>query len=386
MLGTTNITALRAVRAAWGKTWLSIGSSGASIQQRSLSTSQPRQVARIITFNDSSSPELKPILDTFRQEILLPTYLPGEQRKRLYKPKFKQMLQHDPVTMEIDGVVHKFRFIDRMQLPNTKKLMKNALAAMKTPADLQNLPLLLEGCKRAHRKLDHHFYNQITRKVAGANNLPLVLEMIKAVDKTGFKLNTPDKICEVLLAIQEVAIRSRWNKDKTIRAIRQTQLILNLLETDKAHKPLHATKLPVHLNPHYLALRLHLVAALAVHHQEGKDVDGKVTKYAEQLVSLWPEGKGLLDLMEENADIADMVKFQHPLLHRANYVLNAAPVLNGLTLAAQVVDPGLAMQLQNRADAVDAEFKTAMAGVPEGKNKRGEEMYKLLFGPQEEAE
>lgn len=346
----------------------------------------PLSVARIITFNESTSPELKPILDTFRQEILLPTYLPTEQRKRIYKTKFKQVLQHDPVTMEIDGVVHKFRFVDRMQLPNTKKLMKNALAAMRTPADFQNLPLLLEGCKRAHRKLEHHFYTQIIRRAAVANNLSLILEMVKAVDRTGFKLNTPEKISEVLACIQEAVIKSGWSKDKITRALKQTQLVLNLLETNKAHKPLNPGRLPPHLNPQFLALRLHLAAALAVHHQEGKDVDGRVTKYAEELVSLWPEGKGLLELFDDNSMGVQTSSQKRFLTHRANYLFNAAPVLNGLTLATQVVDPGLAMQLQNRADAVEAEIRAARDGASEGTDNRGEDMYNRLFNPQEEAE
>ncbi len=342
--------------------------------------------ANIITFNESvSNPELKELLDTFREKLVLPTYLPEEQRKKIYNPKLKQILQNDPVTLEIDEVVHKFRHVDRMSLPNCNDLVKSVLKSMKTPADIQNLPPLLEGCKRAPRKVTERHYPSMIRLASKLNSLNVILDMVKAVDRTGFKLNSSEKIDELFVWIQYDAIASGWDKAKTERALKRTQLVLNLLEAEKAHrpKPDHAGRFPFHRDPQFLAARLHMAAVQAVHHQERKDVGGKVAKFADELVKLWPEGKGLLDLQPDES-YRERTKMSY-YVNRNRYLLSAAPVLNGLTLAAQVVDPGLAMQLQNRADAVDAEIKVALA-QPQERASIGQKVYNQLFNPEAETE
>lgn len=288
------------------------------------------------------------------------------------------ILQNDPVTLEIDGVVHKFRYTDIMLLPHTNKMLKSAIEHMKTPADLQNLSPLLEGLKRAPRRIAPRLYNKMIRKCSELDNLNIILDIIKAVDRTGFKLGSSEKVDELLVWIQVDAIRNDWDKEKLERALKRTQLVLNLLETEKAHWPTPecAGKFPFHRDPQFLAARLHMAAALAVHHNGGKDVDGKVAKFAEELVKLWPEGKGILDLQPMEA-YAHKSKMAY-LFHRNRFLLTASPILNGLTMATQVVDPALGMQLQNRADAVDAEIKKALA-EPSDKPSSGEDLYKTLF-------
>ncbi|KAL2021055.1 hypothetical protein VTK56DRAFT_7710 [Thermocarpiscus australiensis] len=384
MFGTTTPAALRA---AGGKTWLSIFN-GSTRQTRWLSTSPAHRAAQVITFTQTANPELKQILETMREKIILPTYLPPQQRKRMYNPKLKPYLQNDPITLEIDGVVHKFRYVNRVtDLPNTHALVRDAIRAMKTSSDFHNLPMLLEGCERANRKLDETLYPKMIRRAAMANCLRVIIDCIRAVERTGFKLDTSEKINELLVWIQKRPIDSGWDKGATRAALKQTQLVLELLEGNESHRPKKgsAGRFPFYRDPQVLAARLHMAAALAVHHQGAKDADGSVTKYAEELVRLWPEGKGLLDLQPDVA-YGERSRMRY-LLDRNMYLWYASPVLNGLTLAAQVVaDPGLAMQLQNRADAVDAEIRTALASEKLKKGGRGEYMYNKLFNPQEEAE
>jgi len=343
----------------------------------------------VITFRDASSPELAELLDTYRQKVILPTYLAGEQRKKIYNPKLKQILQNDPVTMEIDGVVHKFRYVNKAaDLPSTRKTLIDALHLMKTPSDFQNLPALLEGCKRAKHVVPTELQNKMIRLAASHNSLQVIVECVKAVERTGFKLNSSENINQLLIWAQWPAVTSGWDEAKTKTALKQVRLILNILESDKGHLPTAETKgaFPFYRDPQVLASRLHMAAARAVHHQGGKDVDGKVTKYADELVKLWPEGAGLLDL-QPDAAYKSRGTFRY-LLNRNYYLWFASPVLNGLTLAAQVVDPGLAMQLQNRADKVDEEVKAALASPDRKQGGRGDQMYNALFNPeaQEEAE
>ncbi|KAG7290398.1 hypothetical protein NEMBOFW57_000398 [Staphylotrichum longicolle] len=350
---------------------------------------EPGAIEHVITFRETSSPELTELLDTYRQKVILPTYLAREQRKKIYNPKLKQILQNDPVTMEIDGVVHKFRYVNKAaDLPSTRRTLIDALHLMKTPSDFQNLPALLEGCKRARHAVPPELQNKMLRLAATHNSLQVIIECVKAVERTGFKLNSSENINQLLIWAQWPAITSGWDEAKTKTALKQVRLILNILESDKNHLPSAELKgaFPFYRDPQVLASRLHMAAARAVYHQGGKDVDGTVTKYAEELVKLWPEGAGLLDL-QPDAAYRNRDTFRY-LLNRNYYLWFASPVLNGLTLAANVVDPGLAMQLQNRADKVDEEVKAALASPDRKQGGRGDQMYNALFNPQgnEEAE
>lgn len=326
------------------------------------------------------------MLETFRQKLLLPTYLSQEQQKRIYRLKFQQQLQNDPITLEIDGVVYKFRYTNRMELPHARDLIRRALNAMKTPDDLRNLSPLLQACKRAHRKIDLSFYPKMIRLAARAGCLHMILDMARAVGRTHFKLDTSEKVNTLLAFLQKRAVDSGWDRDKTREALRQTQLVLNMMESEPLHQPKPATagRFPFYRDPQVLAARLHLAAAIAVHHQDGKDVDGKVTKYGEELVRLWPEGYGLLDLQPDEA-FRDRRKMFY-MLNRSTYLFMASPVLNGLTLAAQVADPGLTMQLQNRADAVESEIRAALSSEDVKEGSLGKVMYNRLFNPEAEGE
>jgi hypothetical protein len=346
-------------------------------------------VKQVITFSEkTSSPELKNLIQEFNQRIVMPTYLPPEQQKKIYREKFKVELENDPITIEIDGVVHKFRYVDRFTLPHVKKLVTDILRLMKEPQDFLNLPPLLEGCKRAHRKLPDHFHLKMVRMAAQAKMLPVILDMFLQADKTGFLLDNSELLNEVLVWIQNVAIESGWQKAEIKRALERVKLIINEIEADELHHPTDAKRClrMFHRDPQVLAARLHMAAALAVHHRGSKDVDGKVTKWAEEIVELWPENTGLLNMQPEENYLDDN-KLKYLLLPN-QFLFYASPILSGLVMATQVVeDPALQMQLQNRADAVEAEIRLALQKMEEeGKTGRGLTMYNKLFARDESEE
>lgn len=318
--------------------------------------------------------------------IILPTYLAPEQRRKIYKEKLKHILQNDPIIMEIDGVVHKFRYRSRAaDLPSSKATVKEAFKLISTPADLHNIPPLLAGVVRAGHKLDLSMYSIFLRLAATHNQLQLIMDCIKTADRTGFKLNNSMIINELLVYLQQPAITSNWNEAKTKDALKQVRLILNILESDESHFPKgnRVGAFPFYRDPQVLGSRLHMAAARAVYLKDGKDEDGQVAKYAQELVTLWPENTGLLGLQpDESYRKSGSMRY---LLDRNAYLFYASPVLNGLTLAAQVVDPALAMQLQNRADAVEAEVQTALGSL-EKKKGRGISLYNALFNPEEQQE
>ena len=321
--------------------------------------------------------------------MILPTYLVPQQRKRLYNHKTAKYLITDPVTMEIDGVVHKFGYLDvTKDIPSTRKTWVDALRLMKTPADFANVRPLLEGLKRAHRALPRAMQHRIIRWTdARHEGLQVIIDAARAVKHTGFALSSSELVAQLLVALQGRAIAGGWAAaDETRRALKRVREVLEMIESDEAHAPgpEDAGAYPFHRDPQMLAYQLHLVAAVAVHEHGGADNRGVVAQHAAELVGLWPEGKGLLDLQPDEAYAPE--GRMHYLLDRNIYLWYAAPVLNALRMAAAVVEePELAAKLRSRAENVEEEVKAALESPERRKGGRGEWMYNTLLNPQAKA-
>ncbi|KAK0711646.1 hypothetical protein B0H67DRAFT_685236 [Lasiosphaeris hirsuta] len=356
----------------------------AALQRRCLSTSQSRQATHVIKFSKTKDDKLNEILATIRDKIILPSYLPLDQQKRLYNEKYKAALEADPIILTIDGEELRFSHRNRLSdLPNTKKSFKMAVDAMTAIKDFQNLSKLLEGVtQHAGRKLDPVFYSMLVRRAGQTGNIQVILDAVRNVKRTGLKLDQSATINELLVWIQKEAVGAGWQTRALELALKRTQLVLDLLEGEPRHAPKRARgpeirSFPFFRDPQFLAMRLNLAAALAINQKGGKGTKEKVVKYAEELVKLWPKGAGLLDLEPAEA-------YKYPfemgyMLNRNVYLWAAAPVLSGLTLAAKVVESELANQLLKRAKRVEGEVITALETAEAG---RGVVLYKQIFEEQ----
>lgn len=353
-------------------------------QRRAFSVSQPLGVSAI-NFPKTSSKELDELLEKIRYDIILPSYLPALQRKRLHNRKYKAALEADPITMEIDGEKLRFYYRDLLkEMPNTKDLLRKVVALMKTPDDWAVLPRLLEGvCVQGKRKLKKDDYSKLVRKASLAGCVHTVLTCAREVKRTNFKLDNREVVTDLLANIQVEAVRADYSEEATNKALQRTERVMEMLE-DENHQPklkrgqTEAHIFPLYKEPIFLAARLHMAAALAVKHRGGVDEDGKVTKYAKELVTLWPENQGMSDLYktdEHTGGKANAERLRHP----AKMLITGAPVQNGMQLAAQVVDAELAKELRNRAQAVAKDVQAAWAQKPLREGSRMYEVYDKLI-------
>ncbi|KAI0406718.1 hypothetical protein F4802DRAFT_557253 [Xylaria palmicola] len=370
-------------------------------QQRGF-TSTPQRNAHITQFTPASSPALDSLLNDIRTKIILPSYLPMAQRKRIYSSKWEKKLQADPIIIEIDGEVHKFRYQNMLtDIPNTWKSLRAAVEQFETPADFANLKPLLEGIAYAGRKIESSFCAKILRIAGTKGHIYAIIDCARSVRRTGYKLDTSEKVNEVLHFVQMKALDADWDEAKTRQALCWAEMVVEMLH-DEAHQPkrqkngtLLPGELPLNRDPMVLAAPLHLAAMLAAQHAAGEEVVDKVHKLARDIVALWPEGKKLKELQPAEL-YADPDQLGY-LVSPNKFLALATPLLHGLETAATVVQPELAARLRTRCDTLTAEIKEALGALPprEGrpdlpskettpgwlpKEMRGEYVYRRFYG------
>ncbi|RYO89696.1 hypothetical protein DL766_007203 [Monosporascus sp. MC13-8B] len=355
-------------------------------------TSTASRHAHITYFTPTSSKDLDELLNTVRHKIILPSYLPQAQRKKIYSPKYEKALQSDPVIIEIDGEVLKFRHMNPLagDIPETRRSVMDAVSRFRTADDFVNLQPLLEGLYYTGRKFDPGFYAKIVRIAGQRGRVYDALACARMARRTGLRLDSSEKANEVLHFVQFKAVDAGFAPEDTARALRWAELVVDML-ADEQHQPRRRKdelpiegELPLDRDPQVLLARLHLAAALARGRRaEGGDeaeaVVEKVNKYAADVVGVWPEGKRLKDL-QPAALYEDEDKMGY-LLEPNKFVVLAAPLLYGIETAIDVVEPELADQLRSRRDALEAEVQEARAayGMKPG---RGEAVYQKLYGAQ----
>ncbi|KAI1777927.1 hypothetical protein F4818DRAFT_408441 [Hypoxylon cercidicola] len=352
--------------------------------QRTFSASAQRN-ASIAHFTPTSSPQLDELLTMIRQKIILPSYLPNEQRKRIFSPKYEKKLQSDPITIEIDGEVFKFRHQNLFtDVPQTRRSVVTAISQFETAADFANLRPLLEGVAGTGVKFPPDLYAKILRVVGAKGHVYDIIECARGVARTGYRLDTSEKAAEILHFVQMKAVDSQWDEAQTTKALRWAEMVLELLQED-AHQPRRRKddpilegELPLHRDPIALLAPLHLAAALVAKHGVEGEVAEKLAKYARDVVRLWPEGKKLTEIQPKELyeDHNKMGYLRQP----NKFVTLVAPLLYGLETAAGVVEPGLAAQLRSRRDILAAEVREARAANSQKSSEgRGEAVYRKLF-------
>lgn len=351
-------------------------------QQRSF-TSTAQRHASITQFTPTSSPALDSLLNEIRTKIILPYYLPMSQRKKLYTPKWEKKLQSDPIIIEIDGEVLKFRYQNpATDIPNTRKSVVRAVSQFETAEDFANLKPLLEGLAYTGRYIAPAIYVKILRLAGKKGRIYDIIDCARSVRQTRFKLNASEKVNELLHFVQMKARDADWDEAETRQALRWAEMVVEMLHEEE-HQPKRPKneppvpgERPLSRDPMVVAAPLHLAAVLATQHAAGEEIEEKVRKLARDVVAFWPEGQGLKNVYpsELYADVNKMGYLNIP----SKFVTLAAPLLHGLETAIKVVEPELAGQLQTRRDTLAAEIKEAREALPSVR-RRGEVIYRKFY-------
>lgn len=175
--------------------------------------------------------------------------------------------------------------LNRVQdLPSATASLYKAIRLMETAEDFENVPRLLEGLKNARAKLDNLFAEKITKALGQKGQQHVILDCARRGEKTGFDLRNDELVRQILWFFHEKAVKADFEGGETAKALKWSEQLFELLELPENKVTEKGAMVPK-AQPLNVGVLLSLAAQSAKNGHDGKDADGKVEKYAKQLLA-----------------------------------------------------------------------------------------------------
>ncbi|CEJ60019.1 hypothetical protein PMG11_08613 [Penicillium brasilianum] len=304
----------------------------------------------IPSFSPTSSPELDQLLYKFREDRFIPSGLPNQQRRNMFKEKHRQRLEHEPITVAISETEDfTLRPMTIKQLP-TKKDAYEALRLIAANNEWKALVPFLSGLYMSNLRLNNNRYAQIIRKASDAGKLSIVMECIRQGHRTGFHLRDLTVVQRLFYDIHVLAQRADFKGPAVTKALNMAKQAVDLMDQDVAtHPSLTKAENPKY-QPFVTGTLLELSAARAIDEFGGKDQANEVLSYVRKLVASWP-------IFQEQSKVAGEVGSAS---ERAQQVI---AVYNGLRLSLPIHGLALDKQLHDSVTACLAEAKSELESL-----------------------
>lgn len=341
-------------------------------------------VGNVVSFRGKTSNEtLDRILNDLSRKVIIPASLPVPLQKKIFRTRWKTKLDLEPIEIEVDGKPFKFRHI--AAVPNSRKSLFAAMAAMQTKQDWEKLPKLLEALWfHAARKFPDGDWPRIIRAAGAAGSLGPIFEAARKPARTGLRLARHETAQEFMSAIAWQVAGARWAADAAARGARDAGKVIAFLQ-DKDHqlsglarteadkKGMH----PLKRDPQMMAHPVVFAAAMVARHGRRDEFLPVLRKYGELMLERWPENTGLLGLHPHAAYVdPDGVEY---MMEKGKFLVVASPILKGFDFAIEALgDDPMGAAIKSRRDVVAAEVESALAATDK-KNRRGQEMYDRVF-------
>ena len=260
---------------------------GTSIS-RSLSVTPSRyRLDAIPSFNESSNARLNEVFTEIREKHLFPAYAPESARKMMYRAKTREYLSLNPVQVEIGGEEVEVKPIDRYQVRARAKLLIEAIELMAETggAEWDNLHPLLTGLTYGQHVTRKNSQGKLTRLVIKGDRFDVLMKCLTQAEHTGLSLEHKQVLDEAVWGLHAMARESGWREDATRRAMKNAQVLVKQLESQRHGATPEVREDDPRIRPDVLGLLLELSAVYADKYQDGKDVQGSVRSYAERLLS-----------------------------------------------------------------------------------------------------
>ncbi|KAH1491891.1 hypothetical protein LV164_003497 [Aspergillus fumigatus] len=278
----------------------------------------------IPTFPPTSSPELDQALKRFREELFIPFGLNTEQRRLMFRRKYAEKLEQQPVTINIgdNDEPYQLRPMDPMARP-PKKEFKDVVLLMKTRKDWQNLAPFLGGLQMSKRPLSLANWEWTVRKAGEADAVGAILECAKQSERTGLRLDNIGIVQRIFFELHKKAQKGQFKDPAVSKALGMAKQFAALMEApEHSRKNVQNIKEDPKRQPFVIGTLLELSAARAVNELGGKDESGDVYAYAQRLMANWEAGNF-------SRDVTNWFTVDRMLQENV-------PIYNGITLALQV--------------------------------------------------
>ena len=290
----------------------------------------------------------------------------------MYKPSRHQILLNDPgvtVTLSNDEEV-KLMPMNPHDKPNKVRSLATLVKLLEISPEAKtwiNLPPFLEGMAMSKEKLPDGWLQKLVRKANERGRSGVIIRCAEMVKKTGVTFSDPYVTTEMMLGCHIRAARAGWMGEDAEKAMKQAEQVALMMEA-KEHcgGKLKEGEVDMRKSVVVIGVLLELATARALHVNEGKDVDGKVIRYAEIALALYRQ----CSFQPGNDHIA-----------AARMLENWLPMWAGLKMAQKVdglKGSKVANDLREQAEKLQGPIKEAKARVEEqaeGKSRRSLNMY-----------
>ncbi|OGE57090.1 hypothetical protein PENARI_c002G03733 [Penicillium arizonense] len=304
-------------------------STTSSVCQSMLRPSQVRSFgnkAAIPTFTSTPSAELNDALDRFRQELFIPLGLPKRQRKSMFKAKYAQTLEHDPITVKIsENEEFTLTPKNKHELPSKKDAME-VLHMMVATKNFSNLFPFLSGLRMSNYILNNDRWEYIIRKAGQADKLGAVIECARQCSRTGLSLSNMNVARRLFFELHQMAQRADYQGIEVVKALDLAEKAASLMDSPE-HSVRDDSASDPKQQPFVIGTLLELSAACALENEAAKT---KVSDYARKLEAAWDLGKFTDDYpspsekqarVEENLAVIHGIELAHKLEKPSQSVL-----------------------------------------------------------------
>ena len=236
--------------------------------------------------------------------------------------------------------------------------------------DWNNLPAFLEGMVMAKEKLPEGWLEKVVRKANEQHKTGLIVRCAEMVEKTGVTLADSPITEELMLGFHIHAIQAGWNSEEAAKAAKRADQVALMMES-KEHcgGKLQEGQEDMRRSLAVVGVLLELAAAREIHRDCGEDLNGKVTRYARNVV-----------LLCEKANIQVSNDWRNTARRLERWI----PLRAGLKMASDIPSikkSDLAKKIAEQITRIDDAMEKAKAQVEEqaaGKPKRCLNMLKEI--------
>ncbi|GKZ20988.1 hypothetical protein AbraIFM66951_010187 [Aspergillus brasiliensis] len=324
-----------------------------TLRQSIGSLTQTRNASRnaIPTFQQTSSPELDQALTRFREELFIPFGLGQDQRRLMFRQKYADRLEQEPVTANISEDED---FLLRPMDPQSRPTLKEAaevISLMQSKEDWKNLVPFLSGLQLAKRHLKPSRLEWLVRKAGEHNALNSVVECAKQAEKTGVRLNEVGIVQRLFFELHRKAQKAEFQGQEVTKAFNMATQLVGLMERP-AHAQ-HDVMADPKRKPFVAGTLLELSAARALSEFEGKDQGGLVRIYSSRVLGCWKMGNFASDVQDWRA-VDKMLQENVPIYNGMKLALKVQGIAN-----EKAVAPGLKNRLNELGQLIAKQKKSA---------------------------